>query len=99
MLRFLALGVTFFALAAASCGGTRGEEIAFDESAAVTRADADAAPPRRPVTMCLTGACPGIGGNCPSNRDFAAICDELGRRSVGLVKSGADSTFVTAFAS
>lgn len=51
---------------------------------------------RRPVTICLTGACTDLSANCGSNAYFTQLCDELEARDAGLVRSSTGTTFATA---
>lgn len=53
-------------------------------------------PARRPVTVCLTGACSDLSANCGSNQGFTDICDALAALDAGIVRSSSGTTFATA---
>ncbi|MDP1827093.1 MAG: hypothetical protein Q8L48_27715 [Archangium sp.] len=66
------------------------------DAGAVDAGALDAGPAFRPVTICLTGACPDLGANCSSNQYFTDICDELALGDAGVVRSSSGTTFATA---
>jgi hypothetical protein len=49
----------------------------------------------RPVTLCLTGACPLFTVNCSSNDQFTEVCEHLAGLDAGVVASSSGHTFAT----